>query len=169
MRFACTRTRTRTCTSAHLCICVFAQAAFCLRQPLLLPFPLRAKSLPGDMLEMLVALLVGAIGSRDRLRDQTAEGMRSLLCVRIFGNVDPESLRVSYPLAIVLFFISRYKKSIVLVNMFLSCFLVVLYCCLGSLDYLCFVMVLWRPYLYNLWLIDISASTFVYLSLIHIS
>ena len=45
------------------------------------------------MVEMLLALFWGAIDSRDRLRDQTAEWMRSFMRVRIFGNFDPENHR----------------------------------------------------------------------------
>ena len=94
-----THVRAQTCMCTHMynahehiCVCVCSNKVFGDLGPLPYLFRLRPKSL-SDMVEMLLALVFGVIDSRDRLRDQTAEWMRSFMRVRIFGNFDPGNHR----------------------------------------------------------------------------
>ena len=75
----------------HLCIC-FCSTSFSLEPDIPPFFSCDLSSLFGNMVETVTSFFFGEVASRFRLRDQTAEGTCSLLCVRTWGNPCPESL-----------------------------------------------------------------------------
>ena len=102
----------------HLCICV-CSTSFSL-EPAIPPFPsCNLISLFGDMVETVASFFFGEVASRDRLRDQTAEGMCSLLCVRSRGNSGDQKIAFGSPA------FCNYSRGLVLIA--LLCLLALLY------------------------------------------
>ena len=71
------------------------------------------------MVEMVTSWFFGEVASRDRLRDQTAEGMCSLLCVRSRGNSGDQKIAFGSPA------FCNYSLGLVLI--YLLCLLAMLY------------------------------------------
>ena len=76
---------------------------------------------------MVTSFFFGEVASRDRLRDQTAEGMCSLLCVRSRGNSGDQKIAFGSPA------FCNYTRRLVLIA---------LLCLLALLYLLCFAVLL---------------------------